>query len=96
MTKKQTMNIATCIINNKLIRFDPPFVFTLDYVGDGDIAATNIDLDIMTMAKSHKELRLNIEDQIGLLWNEYVNCSVTQLTKDAIEFRNKLKSRVKE
>ena len=90
------MQISTCIINNRLITFKPPFVFELDYVGDDDIAATNIELDIMTTAKSHKELRLNIEDQIRLLWNVYVDCPVTQLAKDAIEFRNKLKSRVKE
>ena len=96
-SKKDTMQIATCVINNKLITFKPPFVFELEYKDNGRIIASSKDiLRLNTYEKSLKGLRKSIEEGIGLIWNDYVNCSILQLSKDAILFRNILKKRVKQ
>lgn len=94
---KDTMTIATCIINKQLVIFKPPFVFDLEYKDNGRIIAECKDiLELNTNADSLMELRISIGDAIGLIWADYVNCPISQLTKDAIEFRNKLKERVVE
>ena len=94
---KNTMNIATCIINNRLITFRPPFKFELEYKDDGMIIADCNDiLKLQTYDKSLKKVRKSIEEGINLIWNDYVNCSILQLSKEDIMFRNELKKRVKE
>ena len=95
--RKGTMLIATCVINKRLITFNPPFVFELEYKENGRIIADCNDiLTLTTGEESLKAIRKSIEEGIGLIWNDYVNCSILQLSKDAILFRNILKKRVKQ
>lgn len=89
-----TMKISNCKINNTLIKFNPPFEFELRYYKQRISATDDKVLMINATSTSMEKLRVELEEKIGLLWNVYVNCPVTQLTKDAIEFRNELKKRV--
>ena len=68
-----------------------PLIFNVQYEDDQYIIANDL-LHLLVTSPSLKEAVRDIEEEFAELWKEYVEVNPGTLTKDAIEFRSKLKA----
>ena len=88
-TENKTINnlsIDSFFTNDKTFSLKKPISFNVVFKND-TYTMSNEQLDIIVTSDSMTEAKLDIQDQLGLLWKGYVECDEEELTKDAIEFR---------
>lgn len=81
--------IESFFVGNKNIRFKKPL--QCDFIFEnGRYNVSNDRYSILVVSDNMREVIIDIKDQLNLLWREYVECDESELTDNAIKFRNLL------
>jgi hypothetical protein len=76
---------------NRRVLLKEPIVLDIQFETDEYILSSD-QLHLLATASSLKQGIQDIEEELATLWKEYVEVDIRTLTKDAIEFRSKLRS----
>jgi hypothetical protein len=89
--KISSIQLKQILFRKTLRIFKDPLIFEVQYESD-EYILSNEPFHILVVAPSLKQAIKEIEDEVNVLWEEYVDVDTKALTKDAIEFRSNLKS----
>jgi len=103
VTRIEAVDLSTIVIQEiplpeKKLVFKNPLrlVPTMDEESQQLFIAENLDVGLYAFGDTREELIDEINDQIAMMWDEYVKVDVSDLASDAIELREKLREKIQE
>ena len=86
--KMENLRYDKLVVGDKTLYFKNGLIMSLTF-NDGLLIAEYPDLELYCCGETIEELDAAIKDDLRFTWINYVDCSINELSKDAVVLRNK-------